>query len=173
MDMKYKSEICKAMLDLSKSESVRFVGYNVRFGKFGGTLNGINENQLIETPVAENLMAGIATGLALNGFLPVLCFERFDFILNALDAIVNHLDKFEAISAGEFKPRVIIRVVVGNTKSPLFTGATHTQDFSESLRGMLNMPVIQLKKASDISMQYLNASAFHSSCVMVEYKDLY
>jgi pyruvate/2-oxoglutarate/acetoin dehydrogenase E1 component len=119
------------MESLAADPLVRFVGYGVRIGgRAQGTLKNVPDSQLIEMPVAENLMVGFAIGLALKGLKPVVFIERFDFILNALDAIVNHLDKIETISRGEFKPAMILRIVVGNKSKPLFTGETHTQDFT-------------------------------------------
>src|ERR1700730_8083640 len=112
--MNYKKELTAAMDSLAQDPLVRFVGYGISIGKAMGTLKNVAPAQLIEMPVAENLMVGFATGLALKGLKPVVFFERFDFILNALDAIVNHLDKIKTISRGEFNPTMILRIVVGN-----------------------------------------------------------
>jgi pyruvate/2-oxoglutarate/acetoin dehydrogenase E1 component len=128
----YKEELTASMESLAADPLVRFVGYGVRIGgRAQGTLKNVSDTQLIEMPVAENLMVGFAIGLALKGLKPVVFIERMDFILNALDAIVNHLDKIETISRGEFKPTMILRIVVSEIRQkPLFTGETHTQDFS-------------------------------------------
>ena len=138
-----------------------------------GTLKNVSESQLIEMPVAENLMASFAIGLSLKGLKPVVFFERFDFVLNAMDAIVNHLDKIDTISHGEFKPTVILRIVVGNRRKPLFTGKTHTQDFSVALRALVSFPVICLQDASQIGIQYKAAHALlpKHSTALIEYKD--
>lgn len=169
----YKDELIKAMDFLSADPLVRFVGYGVTNGKAMGTLRNVNPEQLIEMPVAENLMVSFAIGLSLKGLKPVVFIERFDFILNALDAIVNHLDKIEAISHGEFKPAIILRVVVGNRLKPLFTGKTHTQDFSVALRALVSFPVIQLQEACEIvgSYEIAHSDFGIGSTALVEYKD--
>jgi pyruvate/2-oxoglutarate/acetoin dehydrogenase E1 component len=126
-------------------------------------------------PVAENLMAGFGVGLSLKGYRPIVFIERMDFLLNALDAIVNHLDKIQRMSSGEFAPSMIIRCIVGNMNKPLFTGITHTQDFSEALRSMVTFPVVQLKKAEEIIPAYRQAAINLNngiSTILVEYKDL-
>ncbi len=173
----YKSEIIAAMQAIGSDPQSVFIGYNVGFGsKAGGTLTGIPDMQLIEMPLAENLMGGVAIGMAMEGYKPVIFFERFDFILNALDAIVNHLDKAKQISKGEFSPACIIRAVVGNTQKPLYTGVTHVQDFSEAMRHMVSFPVVQLMRKEDIASSYAEAySALGEgrSTLLVEYKDLY
>jgi len=97
--MKYKDAIKQSMEMLAENENTIFLGYNIRYGsKAYGTLTNISNNKKIETPVAENLMVGLATGLALEGYRPIIYFERHDFMLNALDGIVNHLSKIERMS---------------------------------------------------------------------------
>jgi pyruvate/2-oxoglutarate/acetoin dehydrogenase E1 component len=175
----YKDALSTAMVDLAKDPKVVFVGYGVRYGgKAAGTLKGIADEQLLETPVAENLMAGLGTGLALKGLRPVVFIERMDFLLNALDAIVNHLDKISRMSHGQFHPAVILRVVVGNSAKPLFTGLTHTQNFSQPVRQMVSFPVIELKSESEVRGAYAEAyqalcGAVPRSTMLVEMKDMY
>lgn len=173
-EIKYKDAIRISMENLAKDPSTIFIGYNVKNGRAGGMLVNIPENQLFETPVAENLMAGIAIGLSIEGYKPVLYFERFNFILNALDAIVNHLDKFDNLSEGEYKPKVIIRVVIGGKTTPFLTGSTHTQDFTEAIKKMVDFDVIKLPlNVNDIINIYDNAQLSEKSLLIVEEKDLY
>ena len=147
--MGYKFNIASAMQDIAKDPSSLFIGYGLYPNGANGTLRNIPKDKFIEMPVAENLMTGIAIGQSLMGRKPIVYFERFDFILNALDQIVNHLDKTELISNGEFKPAVLMRAFIGGTTKPLFTGPTHTQDFTESLKSMIDIPVIRLSEESD------------------------
>jgi hypothetical protein len=135
-ELNYKAELSAAMLRLSADPAMRFIGYGIRTGRAMGTLKGVPDCQLVETPVAENLMVGLAIGMALRGLRPLVFIERCDFLLNAADAIVNHLDKIRLMSHGEFAPAVLLRVVVGNAAKPLFTGATHTQDFTRAFAMM-------------------------------------
>ena len=170
--MNYKEELIKANSYLATNPKTRFIGYGLQKGRAMGTLVNVPDEQIIEMPVAENLMMGVATGMALAGLAPVVFIERMDFILNAMDALVNHLDKAYEISEGEFDPKVIIRCVVGNQRKPLYTGATHVQDFSDSLQLMLKMPVFTIKDVENVSRYYHLANTMQSSCILVEYKDL-
>lgn len=177
--MTYKEHLHEAMLKLAEADQrVVFVGYNTRYsGQAGGTLAGVPESQLIEMPLAENLMAGAAIGMSIAGLFPVIYFERFDFILNALDAIVNHLDKLRALSDQQFCPAAIIRVVVGNKNKPLYTGLTHTQDFWQTVGRMLHFPSVRLERPDHIEPCYAaalnNLRQRQISTMLVEYKDLY
>jgi transketolase C-terminal domain/subunit len=170
--MSYKDALIRANTYLAADPKTRFIGYGLLKGRAMGTLVNVPDEQIIEMPVAENLMMGVATGMALAGLAPVVFIERMDFILNAMDALVNHLDKAYDLSDGEFDPKVIIRCVVGNQNKPLYTGATHIQDFSDSLQLMLKMPVFSIKDVENVSRYYNIANAVNGSCLLVEYKDL-
>jgi pyruvate/2-oxoglutarate/acetoin dehydrogenase E1 component len=172
--MKFKDSIKQSMEMLAKDEKTIFIGYNVKYGnKGGGAFTNILDSQLLETPPAENLMVGLGTGLSLKGFKPIVYFERFDFILNGLDAIVNHLMKFDKLSKEQYKPKVIFRIVVGRKQTPFFSGLTHTQDFTDSMRLLLNFPVIAPKTTQDLSKSYEDAFCSDKSCMIIEKADLY
>ena len=170
--MSYKDALTDANTKLAGYPNVRFVGYGLKKGRALGTLKEVADSQIIEMPVAENLMMGFAIGLSLKGYLPVVFIERMDFLMNAMDAMVNHLDKIAKISHGEFHPKVIIRCIVGNTKKPLYTGATHTQDLTDGIRKMVSFPVWNLKDEGDIATLYDLCVKVSEPVMFVEYKDL-
>lgn len=169
----YKDEIIKAMTELGKLDNTVFVGYNLKYGSKGyGTLTGVPEEKIIEMPVAEALMTGLCTGLSLIGYLPILIFERHDFMLLASDQIINHLIKIEELSHGDFKPKVIIRAIVGGTK-PFDTGIQHKQDFTCVFDLFPNMAHWVIEDYEDVSELYEAALAIDHSIVITEYRDLY
>ena len=171
--MKYKDALKQSMEMLSQDKNRIFLGYNVCFGsKAYGTLEGISDDKKIETPVAENLMIGLATGMSLEGYLPVVFFERHDFMLNALDGIVNHLDKLESMSEGQYKTPVIIRAVIGS-KKPLDAGLQHTQNFSEAFKKMIKFPIYEPKTSKEVIETYLIAKRLLTPAMVIERRDLY
>ena len=183
--MTYKESLAAAMDGLAADPLVCFTGYGLLTGRAAGTLRNVPAAQIIETPVAENLMVGLATGLALAGRRPVVFIERFDFILNALDAIVNHLNAMGKISDGQFRPAVILRVVAGNHTKPLHTGPTHVQNFTTAVRAMVDFPVVELGECIggtlfapplvEIGEKYRRAAERQragQSTLLVEHKDL-
>lgn len=174
--MSYKEELTRANAALGTDDRTRFVGYGLKWGRAYGTLSGVREAQIIDTPIAENLMVGLAIGLSLKGYRPVVFFERMDFICNAMDAIVNHLDKIALLSKGEFRPAVIIRAVVGSLQKPLYTGAVHTQDLGTGITKMVRFPVIALD-AYNLAIERWYETARRNqadgvSTLLVEYRDL-
>jgi pyruvate dehydrogenase E1 component beta subunit len=172
--MTYKECLIEQYTRLGNIPNSIFVGYNVKKGYGAGIFKNIPEEKLYEMPVAENLMAGVSIGLSIEGYMPILYFERFNFVLNALDSIVNHLDKFSKLSYGEYSPKVIIRVVIGGKNSPFYTGSTHTQDFYKAMQNMVNFSVYKLPTdAQEITTMFDNAIKAPWSTMIIEEKDLY
>ncbi len=173
--MTHKEIITELCTKYGENQKARFIGYNTAHGsRMYGTLSRVAEARCIEAPVAENLMMGLAMGMSLEGYLPVVCFERHDFLLLALDALVNHVDKLPYISGGQFKFPIVIRAIVG-AKNPLNPGPQHTQDYTYALDGMLNHTSIVVPKTVHEYRRAWEQVGFSPSgaVVIVEYKDLY
>jgi len=170
--MKYQDEVIKAMKMLNSIDNVVFLGQNIKYGScIYGTMSDLSHR--IEMPIAEDMQMGISIGLSLNGFLPVSVYERMDFLLLALNQLVNHLDKIETMSNGIFKPKVIIRTIVGS-KKPLNPGLQHSQDHTDMLRVCLsNVNVVKLVNASDVMKGYRDAVSSDKSTVIVELRENY
>lgn len=159
----------------AKLPGARFIGYNTSFGsRMYGTLTDINPDVCIEAPVAENLMCGLAMGIALEGYRPVICFERHDFMLLALDGLVNHLDKLPYMSGDQFKLPVIVRAIVGASK-PINPGPMHTANYSMALRNMFkHTPVLMPMNEHEFKTAWKLAGESPSGAVVIiEHKDLY
>ena len=106
--LKYKKELIRAMNYLAKNKKTIFIGQSVEFSgnAIFNTLQQINKKKKIELPVFEEVQMGISTGLALEGFIPVSCYPRFDFLILAMNQLVNHLDKLRFLSNNSFQPRL-------------------------------------------------------------------
>ncbi len=172
--MSYKQAITDSMKKLAQKPNTLFLGYNISYGsKAYTTLSEIPEGKKIETPLAENLMIGFAIGLSLEGYKPVVFFERHDFMLNALDGIVNHLDKIEKMSEQQFKTPVIIRAVIGS-KSPLDPGLQHTQDFTEAFKILIkHFQIFTPKTPEEVTQAYNQAIESDKPIMIIEDKNLY
>lgn len=177
--MTYFEEVRKAMGLLAEQENVLFVGQSVCWDghalfKSMQTEEGepiVPMEKRLELPVIEDFQMGFCTGLALNGFLPVSIFPRWDFLLLAANQLVNHLDKIPLV--GAFRPKVIVRTTVG-ARYPLNSGHQHTQDHTAAFRLMLKtVEVLEINSKFDVLPFYQKAIAADHSCVVVERQDLY
>ena len=169
--MTYKKEIIRSMKLISKNKKSIFMGQSVAVpgNLLFQSLKDVPKNQKLELPIFEETQMGIAIGLALNGFLPISCYPRFDFFILSLNQTVNHIDKLNQISSNEFNPFVIIRVLVGS-KKPVNAGIQHTMDYSKELRQMLKyINVIQLKDSKEVYKSYTKVLKERKNTVFVEY----
>lgn len=171
LNISYKEAMNLAMKELGDKGAI-FIGYNVAKGDAMGTLKEVSAEQKLETPVAENLMSGLAIGMSFEEFLPVIYFERHDFMMVAMDAIVNHVDKIERISHGEFKVPVIIRAVTADG-GPFYSGITHSQDFTEVLKAAVTFPIYDPKNGKEILEAFRNARDSKRPAIIVERKSRY
>ena len=175
--MKYKKELIKSMRYLAKKPNTIFIGQSVKYSgnAIFNTLVDVPNKKKIETPVFEDVQMGMSTGLALNGFVPITCFPRFDFLILAFNQMVNHLDKIRLMSREEIKPRVIIRTSIGS-KSPLDGGPQHTQDYTEIFKKTLTeVKVVFLNSPKQIFPSF--KKAYHDknsfSYLFIENGDFY
>ena len=72
----------------------------------------------------------------------VTFYPRWDFLICAANQLINHLDKLEVMSDGEWKPNVIVRVGKGSDK-PLDPGHQHKADYTDSFEKMLTVSNIE------------------------------
>jgi len=173
----YFDQLTLAMKRLSENENVIFLGQCVGYpgNALYRNLESIDSSRRLEMPVAEDLQMGMSIGLALNGFIPVTIYPRFDFLILATNQLVNHLDKFPGMSGNRVKPKVIIRVCVGST-SPLHPGVQHCSDHSEAYKMLLKtVDVVVLDHPDKIVPSYSHAldRTDGVSTLLIEKADLY
>lgn len=145
-----------------------FVGQSVKYDGQAQyeTFSGVPMEKRIEMPVAEDFQMGFCIGLSLQGFIPVSFYPRMDFLLLALNQLVNHLDKIPLMS--DYRPKVIIRTCVGQ-KNPLDAGLQHTQNHTEALKLMLKSVWIEeVKTPEEVILAYQAALENPYSTVIVE-----
>lgn len=170
----YLNEIKKAMKLLDK-KGYLFIGQSVRYSgtSMTHTLKHINEDKKIEVPVFEDTQLGMSTGLSLTNIKVVSIFPRMDFMLLCCDALINHLDKFDEMSDGMFKPSPIIRTCIGS-KFPMMPGPQHCQNYYKEFKSMCkNINVVLLDRPEIIYEEYKKAMNSDKPTILIEMSDLY
>ena len=175
--MKYKEELDKSMEWLASKSNTVFMGQAIGFSghAISNTMIKVPQEKRIELPVFEELQLGIATGMALEGWVPITCYPRFDFFILSLNQLVNHLDKMQDMSKGDMRPKVIIRVAIGS-KLPFSAGPQHTQNHTEAMKKMLTeVSVVELKEPGEIFEAFKNAYEREDgkSTLIIEHSEYY
>lgn len=174
-ELSYTAELTRSMSMLADHPKTLFIGQSTRYDgqAMHKTFSGVPMDRRIEFPVAEDFQMGFCTGLALEGYIPVCCYPRMDFLLLAANQLVNHLDKLSVMSKGKWSPHVIIRTAVGST-SPLNPGPQHIQDHSNAFMDMTtSIFVNKLLGSKLINYHYQKALKTPGVHLMVEYMGMY
>lgn len=175
--MKYFDELKRSMDFLAQDPRTVFIGQAVAAAgtAMTNTLKDVPRGRLIELPVAEEMQMGMTTGMALTGLVPVSIFPRWNFLLCAINQLVNHLDKIQVMSNGGYKAKAIIRTGIGSQR-PLHPQHQHVGDFTEAFRSMCStIEVIRLDEPADVFPAYERALLREDgrSTILVEYGDYY
>jgi pyruvate dehydrogenase E1 component beta subunit len=91
-----------------------------------GLLAEFGEWRVRDTPIAEEVIAGIAVGAAFTGMRPIAEMMTFNFSLLALDQIVNHAAKYRYMSGGQVRCPMVMR---GPSGAATQVSAQHSQAF--------------------------------------------
>ena len=78
-----------------------------------GFLDEFGEERVIDTPVAEGMIVGVAVGMALHGLLPVAEIEFADFIHPAFDQMVSEVSRMRYRTNGDFGLPMVVRAPYG------------------------------------------------------------
>jgi len=104
--------------EMERDERVMILGEDVgpKGGVFlitDGLFNTFGEQRVIDTPIAESSIAGVALGLALAGKRPVAEMQFTDFAHMAFNQITNEIAKFRYRSNGDWGVPIVIRAPMG------------------------------------------------------------
>ena len=118
--------------EMDRDSRVFLLGEDISDDAYGGTYGvtkGLSEQfggeRVLDTPIAEAGIVGLAVGAAMGGLRPVAELMTVNFSLLALDQIVNHAAKIHSIFAGQVRAPLVIRTPNGFG----FLSATHSQNF--------------------------------------------
>ena len=175
--MKYYNELKKSMEYLSRKKNTIFIGQAVEVSGTAmfNTLINVKKSKKIEMPVAEEIQMGITIGLILTGYIPISIFPRWNFLLLAMNQLVNHLDKFNIMTNSKYYSKAIIRTGIGSQR-PLHPQCQHVGDFTNEVAKMCpNINVVKIDNPKKIFTEYKKAidANNNKSTILVEYGDYY
>lgn len=127
-------------------EKIYFIGEDVR-DPYGGAFKiskGLSElfpERVLNAPISESAIVGLANGLALGGYRPVVEIMFGDFMTLTLDQIINHAAKFRYMYNHQVRVPLIIRTPMGGGRG---YGPTHSQTLDRHLLGIPGLRVFAL-----------------------------
>ena len=104
------------------------------------------KDRIIDTPVSELAVTGTAIGASLTGMKPIVVHPRMDFMIYALDAIVNQAAKWSHMFGGQASPGVTIRGIINRGGEQ---GAQHSQALHTWLAHVPGLRVVMPSTVAD------------------------
>ena len=89
--------------------------YKGVWGTTLGLIERFGTDRVIDIPLSENAMTGIALGTSLIGFRPIFVHQRIDFMLMCMDAIFNQGAKWHYMTGFKQNMHIVIRAVIGKS----------------------------------------------------------
>jgi pyruvate dehydrogenase E1 component beta subunit len=141
------------------------------FGSTIGLADAFGKDRVMDTPLAEEGLTGIAIGAALNGLYPIQTHIRADFALLAMNQIINLAAKYRYMFGGRFEVPMMIRMIVGRSWGQ---GAQHSQSLQSLFAHIPGLVVIMPSTAESILSSYPWLLKHHRGPVLsLEHRLLY
>ncbi len=104
--------------NMARDDNIFLIGEDVGFygGSFGvtkGLFEKYGGDRIIDTPISETLIVGAAVGAAVTGSRPICEIMYMDFIVNAMDQIVNQAAKMRFMFGGKISVPMVLRTPAG------------------------------------------------------------
>lgn len=142
-------------------------------GIFGTTL-GLQEKfgatRVFDMPLSENAMTGVAIGASLNGIRPVMCHQRLDFFLLAMDQLVNNAAKWFYMFDGQRSVPITIRLILGRGWGQ---GPTHSQNLQAWFAHIPGLKVVMPSSPADAKGLLLSSIFDPNPVLFIEHRWLH
>ncbi len=135
-----------------------------------GLYKEFGEKRVIDTPLSENGIVGMAIGMALQGLKPVAEIQFMDFIYPAFDQIVSEAAKFRYRSGGEFPSHLVIRTPYGGG---IKGGLYHSQSTEQLFTSTPGLKVVIPSTPADAKGLLLTAIFDEDPVIFLEPKRIY
>lgn len=140
------------------------------FGTTKGLIEKYGADRVIEMPVAENGLTGVAVGSALLGDRPIMTHQRVDFALLCLEQLFNTAAKSHYVTNGHHKVPLTVRMVIGRGWGQ---GPQHSQSLESLFAYIPGLKVVMPSLPSQTKGLLLAAIADDNPVMFLEHRWLH
>ncbi len=172
----YREALHEATTQLLETDERVFVigeGVDDAGGVFGTTLglhSKFGAERVMDAPLAENGITGIAVGAAVAGMRPILVHMRTDFLPLSLDQIINHAAKWSYMFGGHAGAPVTIRSIIGRGWG---SAAQHSQSLQALFTNVPGLRVVMPATPYDAKGLLVSSVRDGNPVVFIEHRWLY
>lgn len=161
--------------EMSRDLSIILLGQGVDdpkriFGTTAGLVEKFGKERVFDTPLAEDGMTGVAIGAALGGLRPIHTHVRMDFVLLAMNQIINIASKMHYSYGGSVYVPLVIRAVIGKSWGQ---GPQHSQSIYPLLMNIPGLKIIAPSTPYDVKGGLISAIRDDNPVIFIEHRHLY
>ncbi|HEY1419700.1 MAG TPA: alpha-ketoacid dehydrogenase subunit beta [Candidatus Dormibacteraeota bacterium] len=140
------------------------------FGATDGLHARFGEARVLDTPLAESAIVGVAIGAALNGLIPIVEIQFADFIHPAFDQIVSEAARTRYRSDGDYSVPIVIRAPFGGG---VHGGLYHSQSIEAFYAHVPGLKVVVPSMPADAHGLLKSAIRDPDPVLFLEHKKVY
>ena len=137
------------------------------YGTIPTSLSSSHSHKLEELPISEAASIGMVTGAAIFGIRSIICFQRVEFGLLALDQLVTNASKTKYLSSGCQSSPFLLRMVIGRGWGQ---GPCHSQSFEAIWGSIPGLEVYLPATSSDYSYIFERLEVTDSPILSLEHR---
>ncbi len=173
-ELTYRQAVIEGLAEeMERDQRVFCLGEDLGDGGIAGRYEGLarrfGPKRIIDTPISETFIAGGAVGAAARGLRPVCELRIADFMMVAMDEIVNQIAKLRFMSGGQCRLPIVLRAVYGTWGS---MAAQHSQSLESIFYQIPGLKVIDPSNPADAKGMLKAAIRDDNPVLMLERKAL-
>jgi len=175
-EISYSEAIKEAMTQVMREDNDVFIMgedigvYGGAFGVTSGMIDEFGPERVRITPISEAAISGCAVGSAMTGMRPILEIQFSDFVVIAMDNIVNQAAKMRYMFGGKAKVPMVVRLPAGSGAG---FAAQHSQSLEAWMTHIPGLKVVQPSNAYDAKGLLKAAIKDDNPVLFYEHKMLY
>ena len=163
-----------AQQEMRRDPTVWVLGEDVArgglWGQYKGFLEEFGADRAVSTPISESTIMGAGLGAALVGTRPIIEMRIFDFVMCAMDELVNQIAKIRYMFGGQAKPAVVVRMPHGMWRN---SAAQHSQMLEAWFAHLPGVVVVTPSTAEDTAGLLVQAIRSDDPVLFFDPKDLF
>ncbi|MGB0683121.1 MAG: alpha-ketoacid dehydrogenase subunit beta [Magnetovibrionaceae bacterium] len=157
---------------LRADDSVFLMGEGVAdpkgiFGTTVGLVDDFGPARVVEMPVSENGLTGVAIGAAMVGQRPVLIHQRVEFCLLAMEQLINNAAKAHYVSNGKHRVPLVVRMIIGRGWGQ---GPMHSQALETLFAAIPGLKVVMPARPADAQGLLMGAIEDDNPVCVIEHR---
>ena len=163
-----------ALQEMRRDPRVWVLGEDVArgglWGQYRDFLTEFGPERVVSTPISESTIMGAGLGSALVGMRPIIEMRIFDFVMCAMDELVNQIAKIRYMFGGQAKPAVVVRMPHGMWRN---SAAQHSQMLEAWFAHLPGVIVVTPATAEDTAGLLVQAIRSDDPVLFFDPKDLF